>query len=590
MDLTENIAKQINMLYSKKYDPDIFSFEMLRGPDIYQMLPYNVVEHIHRYILDPRNSGDTNKKINHIDDVLRPYGFKRFAGGTNRVVYGFLEDQSFCLKVAIDRTGFTNNSDEFKNQQFLKPFVCKIFSVSHCGTMAIVERVIPIRSRQEFAVNAGSIFDVIANKFVGKYILEDIGTIWFKNWGIRRGFGPVLLDYPYLYEVDLNSLFCNEMTPLGLPCGGQIDYDDGFNILYCTRCGKRHKAKQIGKAISENIIMIKGGNSMDFKLIVKKGDEVIVDKTASDTHIDPSKITQPAQERTGGGSWKKEDFDLILVLNGVKIGKKDGKTTILGESKAKATKLPSKDENPYKGFRTNVKQDRQPRNMQTIPEAPAWAQEDTEHPANRPGEKVVKAINMSGFGSLVKTVRDETKSFSLKVHLPETNQDTVDKQETTENLSDMVSENNSEEDTSMNNETNNTPIFDSQEEKDDYDAFSEEDAKIADELVFGTTDPDEIDKIVNSHPNSEQTVQENDPIDHSEDQNTNNPVSDDDLTEEENAKVLEETRKLKAKMYAKKIKARNKIAESYGFIEEDFDRTEDICDEEDSSDPDVSEY
>ena len=79
---------------------------------------------------------------------------------------------------------------------------------------------------------------MIANKFIGKYVLEDIGTIWFKNWGIRPGFGPVLLDYPYLFEVDIRDLYCYDMTPLGLPCGGQIDYDAGFNILICTKCGK----------------------------------------------------------------------------------------------------------------------------------------------------------------------------------------------------------------------------------------------------------------------------------------------------------------------------------------------------------------
>ncbi len=617
MDLTENIAKQINLLYSKKYDPDIFSFEMLRGPDVYQLLPYGIVEHIHQYILDPKNSGDTKKKIEHIDEVLRPYGFKRFAGGTNRVVYGFLEDQSFCLKVAIDRIGITNNPDEFRNQQFLKPFVCKIFSVSPCGTIATVERVIPIRSRQEFAVNAGSVFDVIANKFVGKYILEDIGTIWFKNWGIRRGFGPVLLDYPYLYEVDLNSLFCNEMTPFGLPCGGQIDYDDGFNILYCTRCGKRHKAKQIGKAITDNVIMIKGGNSMGFHLIVKKGDKVIVDKTGSDTHIDPNKVKNQGviEKPFGKETWRKEDFDVIMVLNGVKIGKKDGKTTILGESKAKATKLPSKDENPYKGFRTNVKEPKKFRNMPDKPEVPEWAKDDMTPPANKPGEKVVKKLDMSGFGSpAAHIVHNNSKLFSLKVHLP------GEKVEASKEVSDddicgyvmpqfgrqaAVLKSNpkdAKDDKLFSTAANN-------EEKTDGVTNNMDDKKSADsEISNNSEEPIEDEEVIESD-NSEsegsiQSDQSEEPGDTSNSNNNDTTDEDDsweamikaqeDLpypTEEERKQMDEELAQMRAKQEAKKQRARNKIAEAYGFSEADYERTTDQCDEDDGSNrPNVSDY
>ena len=35
--------------------------------------------------------------------------------------------------------------------------------------------------------------------------MADIGTNFFMNWGIRPGFGPVLLDYPYVYELDGNK-------------------------------------------------------------------------------------------------------------------------------------------------------------------------------------------------------------------------------------------------------------------------------------------------------------------------------------------------------------------------------------------------
>lgn len=398
MEVTQNLVNQIMMLYDKKYDADIFNFDMLTGPHIYQIVPPQIVEHIHQYIINPKYSGDTGKKIAYIDKVLKPYGLVRFAAGTNRAVYKYMEDQSFCVKVALDKTGITNNPDEFKNQQFLKPFVNKIFSVSACGTFATCERVVPIRSRQEFAAVAGDIFDVIAKKFIGKYLLEDIGTIWFKNWGIRGGFGPVLLDYPYLYEVNINQLFCNEMTPLGLPCGGQIDYDTGFNILYCTRCGKRHKAKQIGKAIHEKLIMYKGGNGMSFKIVVKKGNEVIVDKTRADNHIDPKEVLASKNSSTtisrvipkNDNRWRNEDFDLILTIKGIKYGKKGNEYVKLGESKAKAAvKTVGAKENPYKGVIANIKPKQE---VQPNMDPPTWF--STEGQANNINQNAPRKVTV----------------------------------------------------------------------------------------------------------------------------------------------------------------------------------------------------
>ena len=558
MDLSSNMINQINMLYGKKYDPNVFSFDMLRGPGVYQVLPYDIIEYIHQYIIDPKNSGNTAAKVKHIDEVLSIYGFKRFASGTNRAVYGFMEDQSFCLKVALDKTGITNNPDELKNQELLKPFVCKIFDVSPCGTIATVERVLPIRSRQEFALNAGSIFDVVANKFVGKYILEDIGTIWFKNWGIRRGFGPVLLDYPYLYEVDLNDLFCNEPDRFGFPCGGQIDYDDGFNILYCTKCGKRHKAKQIGKAIENNSIRktFKGGNSMEFKAVVKKGDKVIVDKTPASTSINPNEVVRNSDNFSNRpGSWKKEDFDVIITLNGIKIGKKGDQTTILGQSHAKATTLPSKDENPYKQFMTKVKTSRQPRNLSVKPEAPEWAKnkDDDDAYANRPGEKVTIKVNLTSFTSEI---------VSTKIDEKENNNVSVEEENVTEEENNIVEEESSDEDNEeVINESYNDEEDDSSDDDEGNESYDDE-----------TTDDNNEGETMNEKNASNVDMMS---------------MFDDDLevSDEENEKAHRELEKLRENQRRKERQRRNKVSKSYGFSEDAFDRTEDKY-----NGPDVSNY
>lgn len=559
MDLPESIKSQINMLYDRKYDADIFNFDMLGGPNVYQVLPYDVVEHIHQYVIDPRNSGNTKKKIDHIDSVLSLYGFRRFAAGTNRAVYGFLEDTRFCLKVSLDKTGMNNNPDEFKNQEYLKPFVCKVFSVSDCGTIATVERVLPIRSRKEFYLNAGSIFDVIANKFVGNYILEDIGTIWFKNWGIRSGFGPVLLDYPYLYEVDLNGLFCNEMTNLGLPCGGQIDYDDGFNILYCTRCGKRHQAKQIGNAISANIIAYKGGNSMEFGIVVKRGDQVIVDKTKSDTHIDPDKLGTKSKYVTErpiykNAKWKESDFDVILTLNGVKIGKKGDKTTILGESKAKATKLGSKPEDPYAGIKTNISKPRELKrdsNRLKIEVTPDWAKDMGDEQvvvANKPGESVNVSLNMSKFGGNRERVTNMNKeTFGLRVVLPESEVYTVKAEE--KYAVDTI------------NEEPETPVTETAVEE------------VAEESV---TETNEV--VEEPVTETEETVADSNEVEFG---------IPDDYADNIREITEEERKAVKKKIEDLRIKKRDKIAEAFGFDSSDFTQSSDIEEEEDT--PEESE-
>ena len=186
-------------------------------------------------------------KIDMMSEVLRPKGFIYMTAGTNRVVFRNDYDQSFLLKIGFDSTGINDSLREFHNQEVLKPFVPKVFNVSARGTIGLVERVHPILNRAEFTSVAGQIFDILNKKILGKYVLEDIGTDFFKNWGLRDGFGPVLLDYPYVYEIDGSKLVCNKPLPDGTLCKGLIDYDEGFNTLVCERCGRRHTAKSLAK-------------------------------------------------------------------------------------------------------------------------------------------------------------------------------------------------------------------------------------------------------------------------------------------------------------------------------------------------------
>ena len=252
-------ADLLNILYSAHKTPLEFQFDSLMAPPLLSLLSVYDIKQLYDLARDPKLSSKLNKKLEYIKAILEPRGFVKFHSGTNRVVYRYLEDQSFIIKIALDKTGLSDNPMEFKNQFLLKPFVTKVFEVSPCGTVGLFERVQPITSRQEFMSIAEDVFDLLNDKIIGEYVLEDIGSSYFMNFGLRNSFGPVLLDFPYCYKIDGNKLYCNIVDPFtGIPCGGAIDYDKGFNNLICTKCGAKIFARDLEAGIDNKKILIKG--------------------------------------------------------------------------------------------------------------------------------------------------------------------------------------------------------------------------------------------------------------------------------------------------------------------------------------------
>lgn len=249
--------------------PDNF-FDYLVGPPVSAFFSPQDHAYLKQLVLQNRN----DIKIKWINAVMKSKGFSRLSGGTNRMVYRFLDDPSFVLKIAIDRVGMNDNLAEFKNQQYLKPYVCKIFDTTSDGLMATIERVYPITSKEEFTEVQEEVFYLIVTKIIGKTVAEDIGKNYFRNYGIRPGFGVVLLDYPYIYPLDGSKLFCTHVDPnTGARCTGLIDYDDGFNHLFCRKCGTRYLAVDLeDKNPSNDIIMTRGGNyPMKIKVVMSDG-------------------------------------------------------------------------------------------------------------------------------------------------------------------------------------------------------------------------------------------------------------------------------------------------------------------------------
>ena len=295
----------ISKMMSKTTSIDEFNFDMLTAPPIYSIFAPYEIDKLDNIATSIKYSGNIMKKLKAIDEILVPRGFEKIAQGTNRTCYKALYDDRFVIKVALDNTGRGDNPKEFLNQNIFKPFVSKIFEVSASGTTAFAERVTPITNREEFISVYEDVFILITQWFMrGKYILADIGTKYFMNYGLRRNFGPVLLDYPYCYELDGNKLYCtahDEHSPSGI-CGGEIDFDPGYNNLYCMKCGQRYRVNEVAKQqLKEHNILIKGrwvqgGRKM--KVLISKADGTVVQTNngVAETVIKPEVNSLPKRD------------------------------------------------------------------------------------------------------------------------------------------------------------------------------------------------------------------------------------------------------------------------------------------------------
>lgn len=266
----------IDKLYARKLSVSEFNFETMAARPLLSLLTVQDIEKLRKIATSIKLSSKPKTKYAMIDNILVPRGFKKIASGTNRVAYKYLEDQSIIIKVAFDKVGIEDNPREFLNQYKLKPFVTKVFEVSPCGTVGLFERVIPITTVEEYITIANDVFRVLIEKIIGKYVVDDIGTDYFQNIGVRAGFGPVLLDFPYVYELDGNKIFCNAKDPITkLPCGGEIDYDAGFNKLLCKKCGKRYFAHQLASFEENHKIQVRKEGGIKMSITIKQGNKVI---------------------------------------------------------------------------------------------------------------------------------------------------------------------------------------------------------------------------------------------------------------------------------------------------------------------------
>ena len=265
-------------------------------------------------------AGKFEKKRELMDEVMHNRGFKFMAGGTNRMVYKHYEFPSIVAKVPIDKVGMNDNAAEMKNQQYIWPYCAKMLQL--VGHIGFAERLEPILNRYQFNAFLPMIY-LTTLQITGKYILEDIGQKYWKNWAVRRGWGVALCDYPYLFKLDGKKLICRQLMRNGQLCGGEITFSDGYDYLYCTKCGRMYNAAELQVDIDEERIEFDQSNKGGKKPMLAKlmrGKEVLASNYSSDSIVRPDVRREKPKVYSSQPKVMLKRGDKVLSTNASTIG------------------------------------------------------------------------------------------------------------------------------------------------------------------------------------------------------------------------------------------------------------------------------
>ena len=322
----------ISKLYAKKGTALEFNYDSLMAPPLASLIPMKDLEYMNKLVTSIKYTSKIDYKESEIKKVMNCYGFQRYASGTHRVVYRHLDIPTIIAKISLNKSSLGDNLREMQNQYYLKPFCTKVFDVYPTGLIGLFERVEPFQSRDEFISVAGDIFDFINTKIIGKYVVDDIGTASFMNYGIRKAgpysdvsFGPVLLDFTEVFPLDGDKLYCNKVEN-GYICGGTLDYDEGFNCIRCTKCGKLYEARELQKLVETNQV-IKKGEVTNMKMTISRGGKII--KSVDSNKMGTNTIQPPKKRKEIVGA---SQMDMVGTAIGRRSRKKNTNTIVITPS------------------------------------------------------------------------------------------------------------------------------------------------------------------------------------------------------------------------------------------------------------------
>lgn len=324
-------------------------FDTLQAPPLCSILTDYDIAEIRKIVTSVRLAGNVHRRLFGINEILAKRGLVKLAGGTNRVVYSHPMYPNIVIKIALDRVGMKDNPSEYYVQNLLKPFCTKIFEITEDGLIAVAEKVERVRNIKEYTEMSDDIYSLYLYFVKEKgLVMEDIGVKFFMNWGNRPMFGPVILDFPYCYEIDPKKLHCKNVDEYGRICNGEIDYDDCFNFLVCKRCGKIHRALEISKgrfeeAIADSKLMRNlGGLKMEIK--ITRGNTV--EKTVNTPDVKKS-IGKPAVAKYWRTKTKCNDATGVSS-DRVKIELRRGNRTVVTDGVSNTTTTVYKEEFDFK--------------------------------------------------------------------------------------------------------------------------------------------------------------------------------------------------------------------------------------------------
>lgn len=251
------------------------AFDDLQGPMVEDLFDVETIKSIKMTVTNPKIKFFKDK-FRILAGILNPLGYILAHAGTNRVVFQPQFDDSFVVKIGLDIAGRTNNPNEIVNQKYLKPFVCKCFDTTDDGVIGTFERVVPIENLYQLWSVREDIFDIM-RAITKRFIIDDFGTEAFKNWGVRKGFGPVLLDYADMYILDKDTAYCRKPIDWHSTavCGGELGYTPGYNKIMCKKCGGIGKAKQYKGKEKLSVYVPSRGIDMGIKCTIKVGGKTV---------------------------------------------------------------------------------------------------------------------------------------------------------------------------------------------------------------------------------------------------------------------------------------------------------------------------
>ena len=251
------------------------AFDDLQGPMVEDLFDAETIKSIKLVVTNPKIKFFKDK-FRILAGILNPLGYILAHAGTNRVVFQPQFDDSFVVKIGLDIAGRTNNPNEIVNQKYLKPFVCKCFDTTDDGVIGTFERVVPIENLYQLWSVREDIFDIM-RAITKRFIIDDFGTEAFKNWGVRKGFGPVLLDYADMYILDKDTAYCRKPIDWHSTavCGGELGYTPGYNKIMCKKCGGIGKAKQYKGKEKLSVYVPSRGIDMGIKCVIKIGGRTV---------------------------------------------------------------------------------------------------------------------------------------------------------------------------------------------------------------------------------------------------------------------------------------------------------------------------